>query len=101
MDQNHLNREAQRELQEHEQAKKHIVAILASAEGQQFMAYLFKSLDVGVLPDIGLEGSILMDRLGFLRAGNSIFVLACEAAPEITAQLLARLQKERNHELRK
>ncbi len=80
---------------EHRDALLDIRAILASASGLRFLKYLFKTLDVTELPEIGLEGNLLHDRLGFLRAGNSIFKLVAEANAEIAGDLLAKNEKER------
>lgn len=76
-------------------------AILSKKEGKDFIKYLFKSFDVGQPPPEGLEGSLLHDRLGFLRAGNSIFKIAAEADNEIAGLLLAQIEKERYDDLRK
>lgn len=73
--------------------------VLNTPEGKTFFKYLFKNLEVGILPPVGSEGNYLMDKIGFLRAGNSVFKIACEAAPEVAAELLAKLEKERYAEL--
>ncbi len=80
---------------EHRDVLLNIQAILSTEPGRGFFKYLFKNFEVGEMPQIGLEGPFLMDRLGFLRAGNSIFKLAAEANAEIAAGLLAQNEKER------
>lgn len=80
---------------EHRDALLDIRAILATSSGRNFFKYLFKHLEVGELPQLGLEGSLLMDKLGFLRAGNSIFKLVAEADAQIAANILAMNEKER------
>lgn len=103
-----MNREQQeREEQEleikirtaHRDAKLDIAAVLSTLPGRRFIKYLFDSLDVGMMPDQLMEGTILHDRLGFLRAGNSIFKLVAEASPEAAGLILAELEKERYDEL--
>lgn len=76
-----------------------IKEIMAHPQGRVLFKYLFKHLEVAELPPMGLEGPLLMDKLGSLRVGNSIFKLACEAHPEVAAQLLAQNEKERYEEL--
>lgn len=72
-----------------------IGVLLNSAEGQRFFKYLFKTLDVLCDPPIGMEGKPLHEYLGHLRAGNSIYKLACEADPAKAAIILAQLERER------
>lgn len=73
-----------------------IQAILATKVGKNFITYLFVNLEVGELPVIGLSGEFLLDRLGFLRAGNSIFKMVAEASPEIAGQILGHIEKVKN-----
>src|SRR5690554_2457325 len=80
---------------EHRDVLLAIGAILKTKEGLQLFKYLFKSLDVSNLPEPGLADRHLHEYLGFLRAGNSIYKLACEADFEIAASILAKLEKER------
>lgn len=84
---------------EHRDVLLAIGVLLKSAEGIQLFAYLFKSLDVATLPERGLEGNDLHDHLGFLRAGNSIYKLVCEADPEIAASILSKLERKRYERL--
>jgi hypothetical protein len=84
-----------KEALEHRNVLMDIRSVLETTQGKNFFKYLFKYLDVGELPPIGSEGSMLMDRLGFLRAGNSIFKLAAEADAKVAGVLLAELEKER------
>ena len=79
---------------EHRDVIDDIRAILATSSGQRFFKYLFKSFDVGHVPEMGLREDILMDRIGFLRAGHSIFKLAAEANADITGALLAQKERE-------
>jgi hypothetical protein len=80
---------------EHRDVLLAIGAILKTKEGLQFFKYLFKNLDVAELPDKSMEGNILHEYLGFLRAGNSIYKLACEASSETAAHILAKIERER------
>jgi hypothetical protein len=69
-------------------------SVLASAAGRRLFKYLFKHLEVAELPMMGLEGLLLMDKMGFLRAGNAIFKLAAEADAQAAASILAEKEKE-------
>lgn len=80
---------------EHRDALLDVRAILATTSGKNFFKYLFKNFEVNELPPLGLEGSLLMDKLGFLRAGNSIFKLIAEADANMAASILAQIEKDR------
>ena len=80
---------------EHRDALLHIRQILSTPSGQFFFKYLFRQLGVLDLPELGLEGPILYDTLGYLRSGRSIFKLASEANPTLAAGLLSEIEKER------
>lgn len=80
---------------EHQDALLSIAAIIKTDEGRKLFKYLFKSLDVMELPEKGIEGFELHDYLGFLRAGNSIYKLACQAASESASDILAKIERER------
>lgn len=80
---------------EHQNTLLALASILKTKEGQQIVKYLYKSFEVGNLPDRSFEGSVLHEYLGFLRAGNSIFKLVSEADFEVSAQLLSKIERER------
>lgn len=84
---------------EHRDTLLNLRAILATSHGMQFFKYLFKHLEVGELPDVGMEGNLLFEKLGFLRAGNSIWKLAAEANVQAAANLIAANEKERYDKL--
>lgn len=84
---------------EHRDVLLDLRAIIATSSGKNFLKYLFKHLEVGELPQLGLDGSMLMDKLGFLRAGNSIFKLVAEANAEVAGALLAQIEKDRYAQL--
>lgn len=86
---------------EHRDVLLDIRAVLATNEGKRLFKYLFKSFEVGELPPLGMDGPILMDKLGFLRAGNSIFKLAAEGEAGVAGALLAQIEKERYVEIYK
>lgn len=90
-----LTREEINERLEHQQMLDDVRAILKSKPGRNFVKYLFKNLDVGESVEFGLTGDILMDRLGFLRAGNSIYKIITEADAELGCSILAQLERER------
>lgn len=87
--------EARQENLEHRDVLLAISSVLKTKEGQQIFSYLFKNLDVTCVPDKGMKGEDLQEYLGFLRAGNSIYKLVCEAESEKGASLLARLERKR------
>lgn len=93
---NNLDDEEFKERVEHQTALLDIKEVLATKAGKAFIEYLFKSFEVGEIPVIGLTGDLLMDRLGFLRAGNSIFKIVAEANPEIAGMILAKIEKEKH-----
>ena len=80
---------------EHRDVLLAIAAIIKSKEGINLFKYLFKNLEVACLPDKAETDNFLHEHLGFLRAGNSIYKLACEADYEVTANILARIERER------
>jgi hypothetical protein len=84
-----------KEALEHRDVLLAIAAILKTKEGIQLFSYLFKNFDVTSLPDRSMKGDDLHEYLGFLRAGNSIYKLACEADSESAASLVAKLERER------
>jgi hypothetical protein len=90
-----LSQEEISERIEHRDALLDARAVLATVTGRNFLKYLFKSLEVNELPQFGLEGNFLHDKLGFLRAGNAVFKLVAEADAEIAAGILAQIEKDR------
>ena len=89
----HYQELERREQVEHQNVLLAIGSILKQKEGLQLFSYLFKSLEVATVPDIGMEGNSLHELLGHMRAGNSIYKLACEADFEITAKILAEIER--------
>jgi hypothetical protein len=90
-----LTKEEIKERQEHQQCLEDIRAILSSKAGRSFAKYLLKNLDVGELPEMGLSDGLLADRLGFLRAGNSIYKLMSEADHYTVGIILSEIEKEK------
>jgi len=84
---------------EHRDVLLAIASILTTDDGQKLFKYLFKNLNVGELPPLEMSGKELYDYLGFLRAGNSIYKLACEADSEIAASLVSKLEREKYDDL--
>ena len=91
----YYNEMENKERLEHRDALLAIGAIIKTSEGIKLFRYLFKSLDVKELPDPSMEGNILHEYLGFLRAGNSIYKLTCEADADAAASILSKLERER------
>lgn len=90
-----MTQEEVTEAAEHRDAKLDVRAILGSQPGRRFFKYLFKYYNPIELPPLGLEGNILHEGLGQLRAYNEIFKLVAEADPSTAALLLAENEKER------
>jgi hypothetical protein len=95
MTENQISDWEMRERRAHAEMLKDIQAVLATKSGRSFIKYLFREFEVGELPPIGLEGNILMDKLGFLRAGNSVFKMVAEANHEAAGQILGQIEKEK------
>lgn len=93
--------EERREAVEHRDALLNIQAILNTLQGQQFFKYLFKTLSVNEIPKQGMEGPLLHDYMGYLRAGRSIFELVSEANPELAGLFLAQIEREKYDRLRR
>lgn len=94
-----MTEEERRERLEHRDMLLHLRAVLATASGQHLIKYLFRNFEVGGVPELGLEGAFLMDRIGFLRAGQSIFRIVAEANADIAGHILAEIEKERHAEI--
>lgn len=84
-----------RERIEHQNVLLALGVLLRQKEGVQLFNYLFKEFDVACVPEIGMEGQMLFEYLGFLRAGNAIYKLVCEADYSIAATILSKLEKDR------
>lgn len=80
---------------EHRDVLLAIGAVIKTKEGQQIFEYLFKHFEIAALPPRHETGEILHEHLGFLRAGNSIYKLVCEAASESAASILAKTERKR------
>ena len=80
---------------EHRDALLAIGSIIKTDEGVKLFKYLFKSFDVAELPSQEMEGNVLHEYLGFLRAGNSIYKLTCEADSEIAASILSNIERKK------
>jgi hypothetical protein len=84
---------------EHSDLLLNIRAVLATNSGRGLFKYLFKHLNITELPEIGVEGQILFEQLGFLRASNAIFAMVAEADPVQAADILAKVMKEKHEKL--
>lgn len=84
---------------EHQITLMAVASLLQTKEGKQLFKYLFKNMEVMTTPPLGMSGMDLHEYLGFLRAGNSIYKLACEANSEEAALILAKLERDRYAEL--
>ena len=100
MDYPDTSKEDQRAAIEHRDVLLDIRAMLSTNSGRKFFKYLFKEFGVGELPVQGLEKDLLLESLGFFRAGQSIFALVSQADHTVAAQLMAENEKEKYETLR-
>jgi len=89
------------EAKEHRDMILDLRGVLNTQSGRNVFKYLFKHLEVAELPELGWTGELLSDKLGSLRAGQSIFKLVCEADAEMAGSLLAKVEKEKYARLNK
>lgn len=92
------NGEQNKEYIEHQKVIEDIRVLLNTKAGKNFIRYLYKSFNVGELPEYGLKDLMLHEVLGFLRAGNSVFKIVSEANAEESGLILASVEKERYNE---
>lgn len=90
-----LSEEERKEAIEHRDMLLDLRAVLATVSGKKVFKYLYKHLGVSELPEFGMTGDLLMDRLGYLRAGNAVFKLVSEADAELSGEILAKVEKEK------
>lgn len=84
---------------EHRDALLDARAIIKTPQGRRFFKYLFRNYSPLDVPPIGLEETILREQIGHWRACNVIFALVSQADHEVSAQLLAEIQKEHYEKL--
>lgn len=84
---------------EHQRVLLSISELLKFEHGRVFIKYLFENFSVGEMPALGLKDEVLMEMLGYHRAGNSIFKIVAQADPFKAAQLLAQIEKDKYEEL--
>ena len=87
------NKEASQK--EHETMLSNLKSILTRSEGKQFAKYLMKHFAVGEYPAPGIDKDLLLEIMGFSRAGESIFSILAQADPITTGQLMAEIQREK------
>jgi len=83
------------EMLEHRDVLLAISSLLKTNEGKTLFKYLFKNLEVITTPENGMKGEELHEYLGFLKAGNSIYKLTCEADYKESALILSELERKR------
>jgi len=93
------NQRERQEALEHRDVLLAIGVLLKQQEGVQLFEYLFKTLDVTQLPESDMEDKILHEYLGFLRAGNAIYKLVCEADHVEAASILSKLERKRYEQI--
>lgn len=71
--------------------------VLSTPEGAELFKYLFKHFQVAELDNFMVEDSLMREALGFRKAGNSLYSLACKAYPEAATKILTEKEKERLH----
>ena len=80
---------------EHEAMLSNLRSILKTTDGKLFAKYLMKHFGVGEYPQPGIEKDLLLEVMGFNRAGESIFSILSQADANTTGQLLAEIQREK------
>lgn len=90
-----LTQEEVSEAIEHRDVLLDIRAVLKTEAGRRFFKYLVKYYSPTELPPMGLEGSILHEGLGQLRAYNELWNLISEADHSAAAELLAENIKDK------
>ena len=90
-----------REALEHDQIKASINILLTQSHGKKFIKYLFTNYSVGDFAPVGMSGDSLLEYNAWLRAGNEIYKIVLEAAPELTGQLISEIEKERQDVINK
>jgi hypothetical protein len=85
----------------HDEILKSISVVISSPHGKKFIKYLFNEFSIGGFPPVGLYGEALTEYMAYLRAGNSIYKMVLESAPEQTGQLISDMEKERQDEYTK
>ncbi len=84
-----------RERAKHAQTVQDIRVVLTTPSGRALVKYLFESFELTELPEIGMEGNLLYDKLGSLRPGRLFFNIVSEANPEMAGTILAQITKEK------
>jgi len=84
-----------REALEHQQMLNDIASTLNTGPGLRVFIYLFKHFEYGELPPLGLQGDLLLDKLGSLRPGRALFRIVSEADPMMASKILANIEKEK------
>jgi hypothetical protein len=86
---------------DHQNTLKSIQVVMSMGHGRNFIKYLFKNFCVGDYPPVGIKGEDLLEYMSYLRAGNSIYKIVLEAAPDLTGQLITEIEKGRQDAERK
>lgn len=86
------------ELAKHRALMNDINALLATVSGRNFVKYLFESFGVGELPQPFTKAEELIERVAFLRTGQSIYKLIANANPLMAATIMAEIEKEKLNE---
>lgn len=71
-----------------------VSVIMSQKPGKTFVKYLFDAFGVVEVWPEGIHGDFLLEMTSFRRAGQSIYALCLDAAPELTGQVVAELIKE-------
>lgn len=94
-----LEEQERKEAIEHRDVLLALQEILSTKSGRKVFQYLFKCFEVGNQAEQGLDPNFMYDRIGFLRAGSSIFELVAQANPAVAGELLANVKKEHYDEI--
>lgn len=91
-----MTQEEVSEALEHRDMLLDVRALLKTPSGRRFVSYLFKYYSPIDLPPEGVDGTLLHEKLGMLRAFNELFKIIAEADFEAAGQLLAEVEKKKH-----
>lgn len=96
-----VSEEDRKKLADHAVIVRHLGNILGTDSGKIFFKYFIENFSVGEVPEFGLDGNDLHDKIGFLRASKMVFELMSQANQKVAADLFASVQKEKYERLYK
>ena len=84
-----------REQFEYQQVISSLQVLLSTKYGKTFIKHLFDNFGVGTSAPVGMTDRQLLEHVAYLRSGTSIYEICLKASPELTGQLIAEMQRDR------